>query len=164
MSRLLGAFRASAALFGTPKGMRAPIWPMRRVYKKKKPFSPMESWKIFQGDHVEIIAGKDKGKRGDVLKVKRKTNRVIVEGLNLAKKHFKSGADFKGGVNLIPAPIHVSNVSLICPQTNEATKVERKYLEDGTKVRIAKKSGAIIPKPVVFTRRYRPGASSTRTR
>jgi large subunit ribosomal protein L24 len=100
--------------------------------------------KIRTGDTVLVISGDDKGKTGKVLKALPKENKVIVEGVNVNKKHVKpSQANPKGSIKEINLPIDVSNVALLDPKTNKATKVG--YTEvDGKKVRVAKKTGEII--------------------
>ncbi|CAK1226529.1 50S ribosomal protein L24 [Fructobacillus evanidus] len=96
------------------------------------------------GDKVRVIAGKDKGKEGTITKTVAAKNRVVVEGVNLVKKHQKPSNEYpQGGVIVIEAPIHASNVQLIDPSTNEPTKVGFKF-EDGKKVRFAKKSGNVL--------------------
>ena len=96
------------------------------------------------GDKVKIITGKDKGKEGVVLKTLPKKDRVIVEGINIVKKHRKaSQTNVTGGILEEEASVHVSNVMLIDPKTGEPTKVGYK-VEDGKKVRFAKKTGEII--------------------
>ncbi|CAM2856799.1 MULTISPECIES: 50S ribosomal protein L24 [Dellaglioa] len=96
------------------------------------------------GDKVQLIAGKDKGKQGTVTKVFLKQDRVIVEGINIAKKHQKpSNSNPQGGIVDIEAPIHVSNVMLVDPSTNEPTRVGFKVV-DGKKVRVSKKSGETV--------------------
>lgn len=93
------------------------------------------------GDKVRVIAGKDKGKEGVILKTIADASRVVVEGINIVKKHQKpSNAYPQGGIIDVEAPIHVSNVMLLDPSTNEPTRVGFK-VEDGKKVRYAKKSG-----------------------
>ncbi|MEJ6348100.1 MULTISPECIES: 50S ribosomal protein L24 [Holzapfeliella] len=93
------------------------------------------------GDKVKVIAGKDKGKEGSVLKVLNKEDRVVVEGINMVKKHSKpSQMNPQGGIQDQEAPIHVSNVMLIDPENNEATKVKFEIV-DGKKVRVSKKTG-----------------------
>ena len=100
--------------------------------------------KIRTGDTVLVISGDDKGKTGKVLKALPKENKVIVEGVNVNKKHVKpSQANPKGSIKEINLPIDVSNVAFVDPKTNKATKVG--YTEvDGKKVRVAKKTGEII--------------------
>lgn len=96
------------------------------------------------GDKVKIITGKDKGKEGIVLKTLPKKDRVIVEGINIVKKHRKaSQTNVTGGILEEEASVHVSNVMLIDPKTGEPTKVGYK-VEDGKKVRFAKKTGELI--------------------
>ncbi|RLK63840.1 50S ribosomal protein L24 [Atopobacter sp. AH10] len=96
------------------------------------------------GDKVKVIAGKDKGKEGVVTQAFPKTNRVIVEGVNIAKKHARpSQADQMGGIKEIEQAIHVSNVQLIDPATGEATRTGSR-IEDGKKVRYNKKTGETI--------------------
>ncbi|WP_353989239.1 50S ribosomal protein L24 [Pediococcus argentinicus] len=98
------------------------------------------------GDKVRIISGKDKGKEGTIKKTLAKENRVVVEGLNMIKKHQKpNNANPQGGILDIEAPIAVSNVMLIDPSTNEPTRVGFKVV-DGKKVRVSKKSGESIDK------------------
>ncbi|SEM76079.1 LSU ribosomal protein L24P [Ligilactobacillus sp. WC1T17] len=99
---------------------------------------------IKTNDKVKVIAGKDKGKEGVVVRVFPGKDRVVVKGVNLVKKHQKpSNANPNGGIVEEEAPIHVSNVMLIDPSTNEATRVSFKVV-DGKKVRVSKKSGNTI--------------------
>ncbi|MFO8068907.1 MAG: 50S ribosomal protein L24 [Alkalibacterium sp.] len=96
------------------------------------------------GDKVKIITGKDKGKEGTILAAMPKKNKVLVEGLNIMKKHTRpTGMGQEGGIVEKEAPIHVSNVQLIDPKTNESTRVGYK-VENGKKVRYAKKSGEAL--------------------
>ncbi|GEK28036.1 50S ribosomal protein L24 [Furfurilactobacillus siliginis] len=96
------------------------------------------------GDQVRVIAGKDKGKEGAIKQTLAKSDRVVVEGINMVKKHQKPNNEFpQGGVVDVEAPIHVSNVMLIDPSTKEPTRVGFK-IEDGKKIRVAKKSGKTI--------------------
>jgi len=99
---------------------------------------------VKKGDKVQVISGKDKGKQGVILQALPKKNRVIVEGINIVKKHAKpSQANPQGGIIDMEAPIHVSNVMPLDPKTNEPTRIGYK-IEDGKKVRIAKKSGEVL--------------------
>ncbi|PRO64646.1 50S ribosomal protein L24 [Alkalicoccus urumqiensis] len=101
---------------------------------------------VKKGDNVKIISGKDKGKEGKVLAAFPSKSRVLVEGVNMVKKHAKpSQANPQGGILNQEAPVHVSNVMVIDPSTNEPTRVGFKT-EDGKKVRIAKKSGEALDK------------------
>lgn len=101
--------------------------------------------KIKKGDKVKVITGKSKGKVGEVLKVFPTDNRVIVSGVNIARKHTKPSQTSEGGIIQKELPIHVSNVSHIDPKTNEITKIGYR-IEDGKKVRFAKKSNETISK------------------
>lgn len=100
---------------------------------------------IKKNDHIVVIAGKDKGKTGKVLKVFPKQNRVIVEHINLSKKsQRRTQENQKGGFIEIEMPIHRSNIMLVDKKTNKATRFGASILKDGTKVRISKKSGEVI--------------------
>ncbi|MBA2876752.1 50S ribosomal protein L24 [Thermaerobacillus caldiproteolyticus] len=101
---------------------------------------------VKKGDKVQVISGKDKGKQGVVLAAFPKKNRVLVEGVNIVKKHAKpSQANPQGGIISKEAPIHVSNVMPLDPKTGTPTRVGYKIV-DGKKVRYAKKSGEILDK------------------
>lgn len=105
----------------------------------------MNSMHVKKGDRVIVIAGRDKGKRGEVLRAMPKESRVVVDGVNIMKRHRRpSAANPQGGIEETPAPIHVSNVAHIDPTTDKPTRVGHKVLEDGRKVRFARKSGEII--------------------
>ena len=100
---------------------------------------------VKKNDTVIVISGKDKGKKGRVIAAFPRENRVLVEGVNMVKKHARpSQANPQGGILTQEAPIHVSNVMLIDPKTGAPTRIGYKILEDGRKVRYAKKSGEII--------------------
>ena len=100
--------------------------------------------KIKKGDRVVLLAGKDKGKQGSVLRVLPKEERVVVEGLNMVQRHTRpTQADPQGGIKHKEAPLHVSNVALVDPKSGGPTKVGFR-LEGGKKVRFAKKSGEVI--------------------
>ena len=123
---------------------------LRRFFgKNTKQCKTFKNWNILKGDTVYVNTGKDKGKTGEVLKVYRKSNRVIVDGINLKFKRVSNDMDGEavGGTRPFLAPVHVSNVNLICPETGKPTRVKHGYLEDGTRVRVARSSYAIIPKP-----------------
>ena len=127
--------------------------PQIREAKKKK------RWDILRGDLVQVIGGhKDSGKQGIVLEVIRKQDRVKVEGVNLYSKLVK-GDPQKGTTDRFvqkEKTIHCSNVNLVDPVTKLPTRISRRYLEDGGKVRVAKKSGAVIPHPEILSVRKRP--------
>ncbi|AQQ51784.1 50S ribosomal protein L24 [Planococcus lenghuensis] len=101
---------------------------------------------VKKGDKVMVITGKDKGKTGEVLTAYPKNDRVIVEGVNIIKKHTKPNqANPQGGIVNREASIHVSNVMVVDPKSGEPTRVGYK-VEDGKKVRVAKKSGTVLDK------------------
>ena len=101
--------------------------------------------KIKKGDYVVVLSGSDKGRKGEVLKVSPKDDRVVVKGVRMVKRHVKpSQADPDGGIKSFEAPIHVSNVAHIDPKDDVPTRVGFKTLKDGKKVRVAKKSGEVI--------------------
>ena len=101
--------------------------------------------KIKKGDYVQVISGKDKGKKGEVLKVLPREERVLVAGVHIVKRHVRpTQADPEGGIKTFEAPIHVSNVAHLDPKDGVPTRVGFKTLKDGKKVRVAKKSGEVI--------------------
>ena len=100
--------------------------------------------KIKKGDRVVVRTGRDKGKTGTVLNVLKQDNALIVEGVNVVKKHVKPSAYNTGGIVEKESKIHVSNVAIVDPKDNGPTKVGFKTLKDGTKVRFAKKSGETL--------------------
>jgi large subunit ribosomal protein L24 len=104
---------------------------------------------VTTGDTVKVVRGDDKGHVGKVIRVYRKTGRVVVEGANIVKRHRKArSAEEQGGIVDFPAPIHASNVMLLDPSesTPVATRTRRRIDEDGTKERISVKSGEAIPR------------------
>ena len=96
--------------------------------------------KIKQGDKVVVIAGKDKGKEGKVLKTFKAEDRVIVEGVNIVKKHIKPNGGQDGRIAEVEAPLHVSNVMIVDPKTKKATKVGYTTDKNGKKIRVSRKS------------------------
>jgi len=100
--------------------------------------------KIKKGDKVVVLAGRDKGKRGEVVKVFPTENRAVVQGVNVVQRHQKQSAAQEGGIVAKEAPIHVSNIALEDPKDGSATRVGFKILDDGRKVRVAKRSGETI--------------------
>ncbi|TQS76062.1 50S ribosomal protein L24 [Ornithinibacillus gellani] len=101
---------------------------------------------VKKGDKVKVISGKDRGKQGTILEAYPKKDRVLVEGVNMIKKHAKPSQDNpQGGILTQEAPVHVSNVMPIDPKTGEPTRVGYE-VRDGKKVRIAKKSGEALDK------------------
>ncbi len=103
-----------------------------------------QQFRIKKGDKVIVISGKDKGKLGQVLKVNRQDRRLLVQGVNLVKKHQKQTLAQEGGVVQKEASIHISNVAHIDPVSSKPTRVGIKFLKDGQKTRIAKRSGETI--------------------
>ena len=99
--------------------------------------------KIKQGDKVVVIAGKDKGKEGKVLKTLKNSSKVIVEGVNIVKKHIKPSGGEDGRIAEIEAPLHVSNVMIYDDKAKKGTRVGYEF-KDGKKIRISKKSGKKI--------------------
>jgi large subunit ribosomal protein L24 len=101
--------------------------------------------KIKKGDLVEVISGKDKGKRGKVLRVIPKEGKVVVEGVNMVKRHQRPNPRMReGGIVEREAPIYASKVMVVCPSCDQRTRIGFKLLEDGRKVRYCKKCGEII--------------------
>ncbi len=100
--------------------------------------------KLKKGDRVIVVAGKDKGKSGDVLKMFPNENRAVVSGVNVARRHMKQTAAQEGGIVNKELSIHVSNLAHIDPKDGKATRVGYKVLDDGKKVRVAKRSGEVI--------------------
>ena len=105
----------------------------------------MASLKIKKGDHVIVLAGRDKGKHGEVVQVMPKENRAVVRGVNVVRRHTKQSAQSQGGIVSKEAPIDLSNLALEDPKDGKPTRVGFKVLENGSKVRVAKRSGEVIP-------------------
>ena len=102
---------------------------------------------VTRGDTVRVMRGEDKGKEGKVLRVFPKTGRLTVEGINIVKKHRKARrAEEQSGIIEMPAPIHHSNVMLLDPKSGQPTRTRSRIDEDGTKERLAAKSGEAIPR------------------
>lgn len=104
--------------------------------------------KIKTGDTVIVIAGNDKGQKGEVLRVDRQNNRVVVDGVNVVKKHQKpqnvGGRQSPGGIIEFEAAMSVSNVMLVCPHTGEPTRIGIRRDDEGKRIRFSKKSGQDI--------------------
>ena len=100
--------------------------------------------KIKKGDKVVVLAGKDKGRAGEVLKVMPKDDRAVVRGINMVKRHTRQSASQEAGIISKEASIHLSNLSVADPKDGKPTRVGFKVLEDGKKVRVAKRSGEVI--------------------
>ena len=103
---------------------------------------------IRRNDTVAVTTGKDRGKRGRVLKVLTEKNRLLVEGVNLIKRHTRPNPakNVKGGVVTREASLHASNVQLVCPECGERTRIGRKVLTDGRKVRVCRKCEGVVDK------------------
>lgn len=120
-------------------------------------------WNIIAGDKVQVIGRHpESGKQGIVKQVFRKRDRVIVQGVNLSRKNVPGDKErgIKGTTVMMERTIHYSNLNLVDPLTNKPTRVFRKVLEDGSKVRVSKASGAVIPKPK-FVRERPPNSVVT---
>ena len=100
--------------------------------------------KVKKGDTVTVLAGRDRGAKGEILKVFPEEQRVIVQGVNIVKRHTKPSRVGTGGIEEKEAPIHISNVAHVDPETNLPTRVGYRMLDNGRKVRFAKRSGEII--------------------
>jgi large subunit ribosomal protein L24 len=100
--------------------------------------------KIKKGDRVIVLSGRSKGRTGDVLKVMPKEGRAIVQGVNMVKRHTRPSQTQTGGIIEKESSIHMSNLAHVDPKTSIATRVGYKFLEDGRKVRFAKRSGEIL--------------------
>ena len=96
------------------------------------------------GDKVVVISGKDKGKEGKITHVLRSENRVVVEGVNIVKKHIKGNGQTAGSINEVEAPIHASNVMIVDPKTKKPTRIGHSVNKDGKKIRVAKKSNSSL--------------------
>ena len=100
--------------------------------------------KIKKGDKVVVLAGRDKGRTGEVLQVIPAEGRALVRGVNLVKRHTRQSMNEEGGIKTKEAPIHLSNIAIADPKDGKPTRVGFKVLEDGRKVRVAKRSGGLI--------------------
>ena len=101
-------------------------------------------YRIRKGDEVMVIAGKDRGKRGKVLRVLRTDGRVMVEKLNLLKKHMRPGRETKGGIVEQEGPLSISNVLLMCPHCVRPTRIGTRILEDGHHLRYCKRCDEVV--------------------
>ena len=106
----------------------------------------MAKLKIKKGDNVVVISGRDKGKRGQVLRVFPDENRLIVQNVHVARRHTRPRLGEPGGIVDKELTIHVSNVAHIDPQSNKPTRVGYRMLDDGRKVRVARRSGEVLDK------------------
>ena len=110
--------------------------------------SPVLATPIRKNDNVLVVTGKDRGKRGRVLRVVPDKNRLVVEGVNIIKRHTKPnpGRNIKGGIVEREASVHASNVQLVCPECGAQTRIGHKILGDGRKVRICRKCEGVVDK------------------
>jgi large subunit ribosomal protein L24 len=107
-----------------------------------------EKLRVAKGDTVRVVRGDDKGKEGKIIRVHTKTGRVVIEGVNIVKKHRKARrAEEQSGIIEMPAPVHASNVMLLDPKSGAPTRTRAKIDADGTKERISVKSGDAIARP-----------------
>jgi large subunit ribosomal protein L24 len=121
------------------------------LYKKSRrvrtqPLGQAVKSHVTKGDTVRVIRGDQKGQEGKVLRVLPQKGRVVVEGINVVKRHKRATQQAEGGIIEFPAPIHVSNVMLLDPKSGDPTRVRRKVGKDGTVERVAAKSGQPIPR------------------
>jgi len=100
--------------------------------------------RLKKGDRVIVISGRDKGRKGEVLRMFPKEDRALVSGVNMIKRHTKQSPKTQGGIINRESPIHVSNIAHVDPKSGDATRIGFKILKDGRKVRFAKKSGEVI--------------------
>ena len=105
----------------------------------------MPSFKIKKGDHVIVLSGRDKGKHGEVIEVRPKESRALVRGVNMVRRHQRQTASQEAGIISKEGPIHLSNLAIEDPKDGKPSRVGFKVLADGKKVRVAKRSGEIIP-------------------
>ena len=101
--------------------------------------------KIRKGDKVVVLTGRDKGRSGEVIEVRPSESRALVRGVNMVKRHQKQTPQREGGIISKEGPIHLSNIALEDPKDGKPTRIGFKTLEDGTKVRVARRSGEVIP-------------------
>lgn len=105
----------------------------------------MASMKIKKGDSVIVLAGRDKGKRGEVIEVRPKEGRALVRGINMVRRHQSQTASQEGGIISKEGPINLSNLAIEDPKDGKPTRIGFQILADGKKVRVAKRSGEQIP-------------------
>ena len=105
-----------------------------------------KAYHIKKNDNVMVMSGKDKGKTGKVLRINRKTDRIIVEKVNMIKRHVRPSQKTKGGIMERESPVHVSNVMIYCEKCAKAVRVGTKILEDGKKTRYCKKCDEVLDK------------------
>lgn len=129
-----------------------------KLQRKINAADTIRTWSIVRGDIVEVIHGNDMGKQGKVLRVDRKLNRVLVEGVNFRKRHIKGTDEQPGGIFDVESPIAYSNVQLVDPSTGKPTKVKFN-LVDGVRQRVSLQTGNVIKKPLEAKQRSHPVTS-----
>lgn len=134
---------------------------LESIRTPKTVLNPIKRWRVLRGDLVEVISGPEKGKRGRVIEVVRASNRVVVEGAGIVTKHVPQASTHRKIPVQTEAPIYVSRVAVVCPETDRPTRVRFAFLEDGTKVRVSVRSGAIIPRPEILKVRRTPRPADT---
>jgi large subunit ribosomal protein L24 len=118
----------------------------RRAKRRRATVVERPKMHITKGDRVRVIRGEDRGKEGTVIRVLRKQQRVVVDGVNLVTKHQRPTPNADGGIIRFPGPIHASNVMLLDPKSGEPTRVRRQKHKDGTAERVSVTSGQPIPR------------------
>jgi len=119
----------------------------KKARRKRTTTVTRHRMQITKGDRVRVLRGDDAGKEGQILRVLPKVNRVVIEGVNVVKRHRKpTRADEEGGIIRFPAAIHASNVMLLDPKSKAPTRVRRKKNQDGSVERLAVKSGQPVPR------------------
>ena len=126
--------------------MKPLVYKKTRRGRRTEPLTRAVKTHITKGDKVRVIRGEARGKEGNVLKVLPKKNRVVVDGVNIIKKHKRATQQAEGGIIEYPAPIHLSNVMLLDPKSGEPTRIRRRVNKDGSMERLAVKSGQPIPR------------------
>lgn len=114
--------------------------------------NPIDRWRILRGDNVEIISGRYTGQRGVVKEVMRASNSVLIEGCAVEQMKIDGEGGEKKTIKT-EQPVYVSRCAVVCPVTNKPTRVTFAFAEDGTKVRVSKRSGAVIPRPEILSKR-----------
>jgi large subunit ribosomal protein L24 len=116
--------------------------------QKKKVLTDHTKWNIIRGDMVAVTQGPQSGQQGKVIAVLREKNRLLIEGVNMRRRIVRSQAEgTPHKIQVKPCTIHYSNAALVDPSDGKPTRVARRFLEDGSKVRVSKRTGHIIPKP-----------------
>jgi len=115
--------------------------------KKLKQETPLIKTNLRKGDSVRIITGKEKGKEGKILQVLKESNKVLVEQLNLIKKHTKPNAKYpKGGIVDREGALQISNVMILCRKCDKPSRIAAKLLDDGEKIRVCRRCGEVLDK------------------